>query len=67
VPHRRVDEAPAKRRVFDFLRAIKGGIGFAEHIGRARHVLDAPGNKQASISASDCLSGQSDRVETGSA
>ena len=64
MPHGRVDEPPAQGRVFQLLRPVKETLCLAHYIRRARHALDTTRDHELGITAADCSSCRSDRVET---
>jgi len=60
---KRIDEAPADRRVFD-LRASRESFGrLAHHERRARHAFDATGDDEAMLAGFDRARGDRHRVE----
>ena len=65
--HRRVDEAPADRRVVDLGVARKGALGLGHDEWRARHAFDAAGDHQLGLASPDRPRRSDDGVHAGAA
>src|SRR5690606_1973650 len=62
--HLRVDKAPANGGVLDLLRATKGRVSLAHHIGRAGHGLHTAGYGQLDLATGDGAKGAPHGIHT---
>jgi hypothetical protein len=65
---RRVDEAPAQRRVDQFVgAAFVGRLGLEHHVRRPAHRLDAAGDEDVAVADGDGVGGRVDRLQAAAA